>query len=677
MNIQDMIGNAVVWVREFLAAVEFEKWYGVLMAVVSSFASELLFAWGEPTEKKKRDDRTPEQRGGIAIGILRVVIYLLAYAVFLAVSVLAYVITQNIRLGTSGVWKNFLKMIVIFWNEYKTVMILVPVVVKILNLADRGRSRLFRSVVIFFLILIMLFAPSVITYPRGNRLMIEPLLLEQLKETPFPFVTRFYDASHFWDNFGYEAPTDGSGQTDPGNEPLPSGETENMSFDELMEAVVICGKRNEKELQKIYVDAAYALYQNGHYEDSFNVGLMWYYKGEFEESAEFYARGGEVYERISQPWNAVICYRNAYRVDWKPEYAEKAIENHYQHAQSGVMVLQTHINNIAQLLTHAQSHYEGDIPHLDDFCEMYPDNLAIQMVRIMRHIQDGTFDESDGDIITNLGSLERVTYCPKLALVGEYYDWYLGNGRGQNIDELYDRYQQDSELYEPEDILNLAWFWYMNGEYTKAYKLAAEAVVDGAALKDAYPLIAEIYLQDAGALPALDGEELAADLTEAVGEIRPWYSEDDLLRFNLVTLLLSNRIGLELDLSQVIGQARELFDGDTFTEGLIQATLDYEDGRYADCVEKCDRILDIEVPGGNLHKALFLQTDALIEMARATDDQEERIQLLTKAEDAMKMVQMDVEDDYIECLNRLSAIYSDMPDREAERMEVNGILQAF
>ena len=64
-------------------------------------------------------------------------------------------------------------------------------------------------------------------------------------------------------------------------------------------------------------------------------------------------------------------------------------------------------------------------------------------------------------------------------------------------------------------------------------------------------------------------------------------------------------------------------------------------------------------------------------MAKETDDQEERVQFLAKAEEAMKTVQEDVEDDYIECLNRLSAIYSDMPDREEERIAVNDILQAF
>ena len=139
----------------------------------------------------------------------------------------------------------------------------------------------------------MLFSPVMITYPTGNRLMIEDLLLEQLREMPFPFVTKFYDAKDFWDIYGYVVPEDESNQNNFENEPLPSGETENMSFDELMEAAQICRYRDE-ELLKTYLDKAYELYQNGQYEDNFYVGLMWYYKGEFEESADFYCKGGEV-----------------------------------------------------------------------------------------------------------------------------------------------------------------------------------------------------------------------------------------------------------------------------------------------------------------------------------------------------------------------------------------------
>lgn len=43
----------------------------------------------------------------------------------------------------------------------------------------------------------------------------------------------------------------------------------------------------------------------------------------------------------------------------------------------------------------------------------------------------------------------------------------------------------------------------------------------------------------------------------------------------------------------------------------------------------------------------------------------------------MKTVQKDVEDDYIDCLNRLSVIYNDMSDREMESIATKDMLQAF
>lgn len=678
MDIQNVISNAVEGAREFLAAVRFDEWYGVLIAVISSITSELLFVLVSQFGKTRNNEQHFKQQDENRMTFMKICLYIIFYAIFLALSVLAYVVTQNIRLGSSGIWWNFLNTLKIFWDEYKLIMLIVPIVVKGINLATKGKSQIFRIVTIFILILAMLFSPSMITYPAGNRLMIEPLLLEQLKETPFPFVTRFYDAEHFWDIFGYIEPEDDdSYRNSLANESMPSGETEGMNFDELMRAAEICDYYEEKNLKAIYLEAAYVLYQKEKYEDSFYVGLMWFYKGESETKAEFYYKGGEVYERISQYRNAVICYVEAYKIDAIPEYAEKAIECYYQYEKDTGTRSQKDINIIAHLLLLMQGFYEDDIPYLDDFCEMYPNNRAIQTVGIMRHIEAGIFGTNDMKTIERLKSQNQNQNCPKLMLAEQYYNFIYG--KGADIDDIYAGYQQDGEKYEAEDILNLAWFMYMNGEYTRAYKLAtdANAILESGEMADAYPLIIEIYLQDVESLPPLNGEELVTDSAKAVSDMAPWYSDDGVLRFNLAILLISNRIGLELDLSEVTGQARKFFNGDTFMEGLIQATLDFEDGNYSDCVERCDQILEMEVSDVDRHKALFLETDVLIEMAKETSDPEEKVRLLEKAEEAMKAVQKDVEDDYIECLNRLSAIYNDMPDRESERMAINDILQAF
>lgn len=83
--------------------------------------------------------------------------------------------------------------------------------------------------------------------------------------------------------------------------------------------------------------------------------------------------------------------------------------------------------------------------------------------------------------------------------------------------------------------------------------------------------------------------------------------------------------------------------------------------------------MELEVPGKDKHRILFLKTDALL--ALAEEDPNYKEDYLTQAKEAMEVVQNDVEDDYVNCLKRLRDIYEMSGDDESRNEITERLLQ--
>lgn len=145
------------------------------------------------------------------------------------------------------------------------------------------------------------------------------------------------------------------------------------------------------------------------------------------------------------------------------------------------------------------------------------------------------------------------------------------------------------------------------------------------------------------------------------------------LRFQLVSLLVAKKAGISIDVSEIASKSLSLFDGNEFNDIFIQASLAFEGHDYKRCNDLCGQMLELEVPGKDKHRILFLKTDALL--ALAEEDPNYKEDYLTQAKEAMEVVQNDVEDDYVNCLKRLRDIYEMSGDDESRNEITERLLQ--
>lgn len=188
-------------------------------------------------------------------------------------------------------------------------------------------------------------------------------------------------------------------------------------------------------------------------------------------------------------------------------------------------------------------------------------------------------------------------------------------------------------------------------------------------LNDAYPLIAEIYMQDDDVASINTGR-----LLEKLSDVdTSWYDENSRLRFQIMTLLFAAKIGVRVDMSNVASMSLNLFNGDGFDDRLLQATVLFENEEYENCRNICLEMLEMDPTGRNKHRVQFLYTDTLLKLAET--DPEKKDEYLADAEEQMNSVRDDVEDDYVGGLRRLHTIYN-LRGETAQRDEIaNYLLQ--
>lgn len=662
--------------KDALATVSFDSWYGFVVSFASALASEFLFSLVRQfirSRRKKASTQDQKQSSWLEIAM-----YILGYALFLMLAVVCYVlIHHSVDLGNGAM--VFDKTLSALWAKYKHELIVLPIVVTVAKRMDRRCSQRIRLLVIVFLIFALALSPLLVTHP-SHHTALEPLLLSEFKGMPYPFVTRFYDPDglarfvaegYVGGDDGDEPNGDGEGRDELLE--LPTEDPRDMDFLSLMRAARICSQLGETDRQRIYVDAAYALYEKDRAVDEAGnpawgeIGRMWFYKGSLDDNPEFYYRAGDVYESVEDYGNAVICYIPAYLGNPNDAYAEKAISAFIRDNPDNVS---RQIDDFVILL---QARHAGSIPYMDEMRQRYPDDMAIQLVMIMRDIQEGHFAQDDVETARRFAADPKYFWCPKLAIIEAYW----GIEDGVDCEGIYDRYMNYEWIFEPEDRANLAWMLYMSGEYGKAYSVIASATVnrdgDNGIIPDVYYLAAELCMQDS--MLHIDESWLMEHMRRETD--LSWYDENSRIRMNVVGVLLANRLGKSADYGFLGDSLGSLFDGATFSERMILATADYECGNYRSCVMRCREMQSSDIPEESTHRLLFLKADALMAYANEVDDRQARMELLQEAETDMNAVREAVEDDYIECLKKLSNIYDNMGDRQDDKIIIDDILAAL
>ncbi len=640
----------------------------------------------------REDEHAEVYKEGILSFLASIIVSFLLYGVFYAsflfMASLVYTWARN---GASELLSRSFSRFVYSYRQYKTFVYAIPLIMKIVSVVTGGLQKGCKAVISLLLAIILVGGSAFVTYPTG-RSPIEPLILERFQSMPFPFVTKMYAPDQFWGLqhtvVEEEGEREQNGDSKP--EPLPNGNTAGLTFKELIHYVSLCWSRDQN-LAEIYLDAAFELYsatvastpeansisETLHPSD---VGMMWYYKGAADNLAYEFGFGGDSFASDKSWLNAFRCYRSAYTVEFEDQYAEKALEM-FWNASEGPLI-QDQINEIGRFLCQMQGHYRNAIPYLEDFSIKYPNDEVIQTVRMLRRISAGSFGTAeDGAVI------EKLNDTPKVNLIRSFYKLLTENpDELESMDE--EQWIENSYyLYDycPEDILNLAWIAYLHGDYGKAAKLCTEAIATNYGedawdsgeeyarfeiIPDAYLLIAEVFLQDEEQAE-MGGKNLVEKIQNAD---LSFYDNDSRTRFKIDAILLANRVGMKIEAGDILSMSQQLFNGETSEDLFIQATLAFETEDYEACVTQCQEILELN--SSNIHRVLFLKSDALQALANKEEDAERKAGYLKSALEAMKIIENDVEDDYVHCLRYLHAIYDQLNDDE-NRDFYNKKLQAF
>ena len=603
--------------------------------------------------------------------------YFVLYALFLFLASLVY---SGAKYGTTELISHGWSRFTYLFREYRWSMVAIPVAVKVLTTVAGERRKRWKVIISIILFIILVGASALVSYPSGSSSM-ESLILDQFRSMPFPYVTKFYQPDEYWGNAKTWIEEDIDEGREPAEEkPLPDGNTDGLTFIQLVDNGLECWNRDQ-DLAAIYFNAAYDMFMaksglvntgtaitasngstptivvNDDY-PAFKVGMMWYYKGSLDEADYEFALGGTAFSYDKNWLNAARCYRSAYTINYTDQYAIDAVEMYHSIENPN----QDEINEIGRFLCQMQSHFSADVPYLDELCDRYPDDEVINTVKMMRRIASGQVYENARSFIDRF----REEGNTKVAVVEDYYR--LLNGESAN-DITIDEYPDDY-LYYPEDLVNFGWIAYMQGNYGLAARYATAAKIEDEIIPDAYLLIAEILLQDKDLIGG-NGRNLIARLQE---EDLSFYDQDSKTRFAIDAVLLANRYGVKLESSDIYSLASELFDGENTGDMLIRARAAFDSAEYERCCDICDELRAKELKDAELHEVLFIEADALVEMANDAGDEGE--EFLKLALELMREVESDTRNDYVECLKKMHRIY-DLLDDEKNRDEVGKILQAF
>lgn len=636
--------------------------YYRLIVLISSALLSNLFVYPE----KKTDGL------GQGKNIINIKLYIgYAIGLFFNLCVYSWVKSgKSIKLSVE-VFCSTLKAIA--WSQWVEIAI-IPIIIAAVIYGIRNKYPIFKTILIILLSAVLFVSPLLTEYNSVDD-NLETLIISRFRTTNYPYITKIYDTDGFRRNIsdGYGVYTDDKkkeNEVEENPEPV-----NNKDFESLVNAARYYAGLDDKKAKQ-YLNAAYEIYQEKGENafDAHSIGTMWFYKGWLERSAESYAKAGVKYSSIGEDieyYNAALSYQHAYEIDALDEYAEKAIENIYFYCQryGADEFIQERIEDILLIM---QGTYLGEIEHLNYYTKQYPNSAAIQMVGLLRSIQIDAVDGYQKNNIKKLLGNAKYELCPKLLIAAEYI-----NNSYANADNIFKLYQEHPEYFEPEDIINLGWLLYMNGQYSRAYNLAITMYSTDAYLEGVVSLLCELYLQQPDLFSSDNIRRIQRDMNSVMTDIANWYSREGYLRISIANVLMAGTMSMNPTDPDIVDLSTELFNGDSVDDLIIQAALEYRNEQYGSCLEKCEVLEEIKgITDSDLRRVLFIKADTLIALAEAADDHDSQQEYYIEACIAMEKVRAAVEDDYLESLRKLKDIYSNMDgDHYDDIQQINEILQ--
>lgn len=316
---------------------------------------------------------------------------------------------------------------------------------------------------------------------------------------------------------------------------------------------------------------------------------------------------------------------------------------------------------------------------LEKLCFLRPNDLFFNYINIVGMLTDDVASDAVPITLERLLSIKAYKNCPKLLLTKAYLLYenqqsavseYMGIR-----DRAFEVYVSNPEFFVAEDIINLAWLYNLEGLHIKAYQLATDIEkldTTEDIQSQALLLIAEAYLCVESNLTNVSDIKLYDNIKEETKNLVAKGKNETIvsLRLHVCEGILAYRLGMENALTGLSEHCNKLFGLDSINTTYLVAFLEYADGRFGECVEMCNQILEKFNPNDySYHEVLFLKAEAL--MARASElSVGEALALYEEAETVLLTVKNAVEDDYILSLEKLHALYKAMPNRETELQEV-------
>lgn len=500
-------------------------------------------------------------------------------------------------------------------------------------------------------------------------------------------------------------------------------ELEKLTFSELLDYIYEIVNDN-KYKARIVLAQATKLFDTGNYDpnNAFDIGSYWFLRAYLEKDIPCYEISIKYFEQTgsnymvgqsfqfwgndtdnSDMYSAAIDYfKLSFEKDrtaanaWKIgdlsytlyyEYQKNTLEQAVEYYTMSVELSDNkrgHDDTLDNLKIIYRNLYNTDdclglSTYLERLCEAQQDDLFFNYLNIVGKLNDNTVKGNVIAVVDRLLSVERYNNSPKLLLTKAYRlysDTEVAASEYKNYrDRAFGIYGSNPEFFYTEDLVNLAWLYYQDSEYVKAYNLASEVLktdVPESIKSQALLLVAESYLCSDSVLTNITEEELYKDVGEQVQAlVNGGKTEESItVRLQVCEGLLGYRLGIDDALRNLADYCKKLFGTESINSVYLVAFLKYTDGSFAECVELCNQMLEnYEANDYSYHEILFLKAEALMGWA-AEVPADERSALYEEAEEVLITVMSAVEDDYILSLEKLHALYKKMPDRETELQEV-------
>lgn len=501
-------------------------------------------------------------------------------------------------------------------------------------------------------------------------------------------------------------------------------ELEKLTFSELLDYIYEIVNDN-KDKARIVLAQATKLFDTGNYDpnNAYDIGSYWFLRAYLEKDIPCYETSIKYFEQTGsnymvgqsyQFWGkdtensdmysaAIDHFKLSFEEDrtaacaWRIgdlfytlhyDYQQNTLEQAVEYYTSSVELSDNrrgHDDTLDNLrVIYSNLYSNGDYlelsTYLERLCEARQDNLFFNYLNIAGKLNDSTVKGNVIAVVDRLLSVERYNNSPKLLLTKAYMlytDTDVAPSEYKNYrDRTFSVYGSNPEFFYAEDLINLAWLYYQDAEYVKAYNLASEVLktdVPESMKSQALLLVAESYLCSDSVLTNITEDKLYKDVGEQVQVlVDSGRTEESItLRLQICEGLLGYRLGVDDALPNLADYCKKLFGTESINSIYLVAFLKYADGSFVECVELCNQMLEsYDVNDYSYHEILFLKAEALMGWADEVPS-DEKGALYEETEEVLITVMSAVEDDYILSLEKLHALYKKMPDREAELQEVS------